>query len=247
MNQNSLSGLLCLLLATAAVSANDCNLANGQFKAGDFAGAAASYEKTLAAEGPRATVFYNLGNSYQQLKQYGPAILAYERARLLTPRDPDLLANLALARKAAAVAEEPGMHPRLDVALNYLSRDEWSWLVAGGALLLGGLAMVCGAVKLLRQWVAGSACLAGFCLIAGFTALYLRRGETGRGVVLSSDAAVRLSPFEKAELLGTPGSGRIVRLGLKSGDFQHIEVPGTSLSGWMAYKEVATIEAEALR
>ena len=93
--------------------------ANQRFKAGDFAGAAAAYEKILSAEGPRASVYYNLGNAYQNLKQYGPAILAYERARLLTPRDPDLLANLALARKAAAAFEETGRDPRLDAALEF--------------------------------------------------------------------------------------------------------------------------------
>ena len=45
--------------------------------AADLAGAAAAYEKVIAADGPRASVYYNLGNSYQQLKQYGPAILAW--------------------------------------------------------------------------------------------------------------------------------------------------------------------------
>ncbi|MEY4569688.1 MAG: hypothetical protein RLZZ398_1127 [Verrucomicrobiota bacterium] len=247
MIYNFFLGLLCLFLGTTAVFANDFERANEQFKAGDFAGAAASYEKILAAEGPRATVFYNLGNSYQQLKRYGPAILAYERARLLTPRDSDLLANLALARKAAAVAEEPGIHPRLDIALNYLSRNEWSWLVASGALFLGALAVACGAVKLPRQWVLSAAGLAGICIITGAFALYLRRAETGRSVILSSDAAVRLSPFEKAESLGSPGAGRIVRLGAASGDFHYIEVPGTSLSGWLAGKDVAPIAPESLR
>lgn len=247
MNRNFLLGLLCLFLGTTAVCANDFERANGQFKAGDFAGATASYEKILATEGPRATVFFNLGNSYQQLRRYGPAILAYERARLLTPRDPDLLANLALARKAAAAAEEPGIHPQLHVVLHYLSRNEWSWLVAGGMLFLGVLAVVCGAVKLPRQWVAGPACLAGVCIIAGAAALYLRRAESGRGVVLSADAAVLLSPFEKAESLGTPGVGRIVRLGAGSGDFRYVEVSDASLSGWMAGKDVAAIAAEATR
>ena len=94
MNKNLLLGLLCLFLGSSSAFATPFDQANGQFKAGDYAGAAAAYEQVLAADGPRAAVFYNLGNSYQQLKQYGPAILAYERARLLTPRDPDLLANL---------------------------------------------------------------------------------------------------------------------------------------------------------
>ena len=247
MNKNLLLGLLCLLFGMTPAFATDFDQANAQFKAGDFAGAAASYEKSLAADGPRAAVFYNLGNCYQQLRRYGPAILAYERARLLAPRDPDLLANLELARKAAAVAGEPGVvHPWLDVVLNFLSRNEWSWLAAGGGLLLGGLAVICGAVKLPRQWVLAAASCAGFCVLAGAAALYLRRGEAGRGVVLSSDAAVRLSPFEKAESLCTPGAGRLVRLGTGSGGFHYIEVPGASLSGWLADRDVAAIAPEDL-
>jgi tetratricopeptide (TPR) repeat protein len=234
------SGLLCLLLGASSVFANEFDQANQRFKSGDFAGAATAYEQIIAAEGPRASVYYNLGNSYQQLKRYGPAILAYERARLLTPRDPDLLANLALARKAAAAFEENGLHPWLEAVVHFLSRNEWSWLVAGGALFLGLLAI--GSVgKFPRRGLLVAAGVAGVTIIAGSTALYLRRGEAARGIVLSTDATVRLSPFEKAESLGTPGQGRIVRLGAKNGDYQYIEVPGASLRGWLAGKDVAAI------
>jgi tetratricopeptide (TPR) repeat protein len=121
--------LLGLLLMATSSFATLFDEANGQYKAGNFTEAAATYEKILIAEGPRSSVFYNLGNSYQAQKKYGFAILAYERARLLTPRDPDLLANLNLARKAATAFEEPVSYPTLEVVIQYLSRDEWSWLV----------------------------------------------------------------------------------------------------------------------
>ena len=248
MNKNFLLGLLCFVLGSSSAFATPLDQANQQFNSGDYAGAAAAYEKILTVDGPRAAVYYNLGNSLQQLKQYGPAILAYERARLLTPRDPDLLANLTLARKAAAVFEESGLHPWQEAVLNYLSRNEWSWLVAGGALFVGSLAFVCGAVKFpsrgMRQAVLLSASMAGLVIASGSTALYLRRAEGERGIVLSEGATVRLSPFEKAESLGTPGPGRIVRLGTKNGDFQYIEVPGASLHGWLASKDVAAITPE---
>jgi hypothetical protein len=241
MNKNLFVCLFCLLLGSVSGFATAFEDANQQFKSGDFAGAAAAYEKIIEAEGPRASVYFNLGNSYQQLKQYGPAILAYERARLLTPRDPDLLANLALARKAATAFEEAGLHPWLDAVVNRLSRNEWSWLVAGSALFLGVLALVGGAVKLPRRGVLISAGVAGLTIAAASTALYLRRGEIVRGIVLSEGATVRLSPFENAESLGTPGPGRTVRLGAKNGDFQYIEVPGAGLKGWLASKDVAVI------
>jgi tetratricopeptide (TPR) repeat protein len=244
MIRNLLIGLLCLFLGANFVSATAFDDANRQFQSGDFAGAAAAYEKILTAEGPSAAVLYNLGNSYQSLKQYGSAILAYERARLLTPRDPDLLANLALARKAATAFEETGLHPALDAVLHYLSRNEWSWLVAGAALFLGGLAVVAGAVKLsprLRRFAVVSSVVAALALIAGATALYLRRAESSRGIVLSENATIRLSPFENAESLGTPGPGRTVRLGSKNGGFHYVEVSGTNLKGWLAAKDVEAI------
>jgi tetratricopeptide (TPR) repeat protein len=229
------------LIASAPGFASTFDEANAKYSAGDFSAAAAAYEKLLSSEGPRASVYYNLGNSYQQLKQYGQAILAYERARLLTPRDPDLLANLARARKAAAAFEEPVRHPWLDAALNLPSLNEWSWLLAGSALSLGALAIVAGILKRARRKLAIAACV-NVCLIAvAGTALYLRKGDSLHGIVLTDTAAVRLSPFEKAEALGTPGPGRMVILGDKSGDFQYVEVPATNLKGWLASKDVAAI------
>jgi tetratricopeptide (TPR) repeat protein len=224
------------------------NQANTMFETGDFAAAASAYEKVLVEHGPRASVYYNLGNSHLRMSDHGHAILAYERAKLLTPRDPDLRANLALARKnAAAFEEESGPHPRVAAALQFLSRNEWSWLVAAGAMLLGGLGLglLCGVVRVRRGWmtrvIAISAALAALMILAGSAALYLRHDEAARGVILSADAVLRLSPFETAEPVAMPGPGRIVQLGEKSGDFRYIEIPGTRLQGWLADKDVAAV------
>jgi hypothetical protein len=227
--------------AAACVAAPRFDEANSKFNAGNIDGAAAIYQELLDSEGPSAAVLFNLGNCEQRLGQNGEAILAYDRARLLTPRDPDLLANLAMARKAAAVFEEPGQFPRLDAMLGYLSLDEWSWLVAGSALALGLLALLCGLMCLPRRVVRTVAALASLTLIAGSAALYQRRGEAHRAVVVAANAAVRLSPFQKAEVLGTTGEGRIVRLLGMEGAFRFVEVPGTGLRGWMAADDVKAI------
>jgi tetratricopeptide (TPR) repeat protein len=242
MNSSFTMVLLGLLMMATSSFATLFDEANGQFKAGNFTEAAASYEKILISEGPRASVFYNLGNSYQAQKKYGLAILAYERARLLSPRDPDLLANLNLARKAATAFEESTFFPTLEVVIQYLSRDEWSWLVAGSALMLGALAVFCG-WRGTHKFALISAGAASLIIAAGTAILWARRGESERGIILSENATVRLSPFEKAESLGTPGQGKSVRLGAKSGDFQYADVPSTNLRGWLAAKDVGVIEA----
>ncbi|MES2477246.1 MAG: tetratricopeptide repeat protein [Verrucomicrobiota bacterium] len=222
--------------------------ANQKFAAGDFPEAVVAYEKLLDERGPDAAVYYNLGNAYQNQKKLGHAILAYERARLLTPRDPDLRANLAMARKAATAFEESELHPRVDAVLVYLSRDEWSWLVVGGALFIGTYVLLRGLVKWQLRWtrqLGGTlAVLAGFAIAAGCSALWLRRDEGARGIVLTENASVRLSPFATAEALGTVTPGRVVRLGKSSGSFRYIEVPGTSLQGWLAKADVAAILPE---
>lgn len=248
MKRIPLLGLIVLLAGASFASAAAFEQGNQQFAAGDFKAAAASYEKAVADDGPDASAYFNLGNAYQSLKRYGPAILAYERARLLTPRDPDLLANLALARKAATAFDEPGPNPRLEAAIGYLSRNEWSWLAAGGALGLGILSVLCGVwnprPRGLRTPAVACGIIAGLAVAAGSTALYLRRDEANRGIVLSGEAAVRLSPFEKAESVGTATAGRVVRLGEKQGDFLYIEAPGTNLRGWLAGADVAAITSD---
>lgn len=237
---------LFILLAWQA-SATTLEEANRRFDAGDFSGAVMAYGEILAEKGPDAAVYYNLGNSYQRLKQYGPAILAYERAKLLKPRDPDLTANLTLARKAATAFEEPGRYPRLEAVISYLSRDEWSWLTGGGALVLGVLALMRGAVAWPRRlgmpaaFVTGFACLA---IVAGSAALWMRKDEAKRGIVLPENASVLLSPFEKAETIGSAAAGRVVRLGGKTGGFRYVEVPGSTLRGWLSEKDVEPVQPE---
>lgn len=240
-----LIGLATICVGNAATLAE----ANKQFEDGKFSEAVTSYQKLLEVGGPDAAVYYNLGNAFQSGKKFGPAILAYERARLLTPRDPDLQANLAMARKAAAAFEESELHPRVDAVMGYLSRNEWSWLMVGGGLFLGVYALLRGLVKWpvrwTRQFGGVLAVMAGLGIVAGSVALWLRRGEAARGIVLTENASVRLSPFEEAEALGTAMPGRVIRLGEVKGDFRYIEVPGTGLKGWLAKADVAAVSPEA--
>jgi tetratricopeptide (TPR) repeat protein len=248
MNRSIANILFCLLAGLApAAEPSRFDRANREFADGNFAKAADIYQGILETEGPPAAVLFNLGNAEQKLGNHGRAILAYERARLIAPRDPDLRANLALSRKAAAVFEEPRRFPRLAAFFDYLSLNEWSWLFVGSTLFVGVLAIVRGTVRLPRRWMRntfrGTAGLAVVAMIVGATALYQRQGERDRGVVLTEDAPIRLSPFEKAGTIGAAGAGRIVRLLETKDGFHYVEVPGTELRGWIADRDVAAIQS----
>jgi tetratricopeptide (TPR) repeat protein len=233
--------LCCFFLGGGAALATNFDTANEQFKAADFTAAVSSYEKALSEAGPNAATYYNLGNAHLSLKQYGPAILAYERARLLNPRASDCRANLSLARKDAGVYEDSGRHAWVEAALTFMSLREWSLLLVGAAAVLGLLFFCNGLIRVRRTWLFSLSILSSLLILVAASVLWIRRGESLQGVIIASEARILLSPFEKAETLASPSPGRMVRIGQKKGDFYYVEVPGVSSGGWVASREVAPI------
>ncbi len=75
-----------------------CRKANISYENADYEKAASLYEDLLEKDMVSPEVFYNLGNSFFKLKQIGRAIVNYERAQRLAPRDKDIRLNLKLAR-----------------------------------------------------------------------------------------------------------------------------------------------------
>jgi tetratricopeptide (TPR) repeat protein len=72
--------------------------ANQAYREGRFQEAIDGYLDLIRSGKEGGPVYYNLGNAYLRSDQLGRAIWAYERAFLLTPRDPDLRFNLSHAR-----------------------------------------------------------------------------------------------------------------------------------------------------
>ena len=242
---SALHRLLILLLLAGSVRAATMEEANAHFTSGDFAKAAAAYDQLIASEGPTASRLYKLGNARFKLKDYGPAILAYERAALLSPRDPDIQANLKLARSASTAFAEAGPDTWWGIAAQWCSLHEWSWITVAGAGLLGAVALLWGIAGLSRPWlkrtVIGGIVIGLLGCSLGGTSIWLRRGEKDIGIVTAAAATLRLSPFSASNSAGTPGPGRTVHLGERSNDWVYVTIPGTSQSGWLQEKEVAAI------
>ena len=67
---------------------------NDLYEAGEFEEAIQIYEKALATDRASTSLYYNLGCAYFSEKNYGQAILNFEKARQLSPRDADVRHNL---------------------------------------------------------------------------------------------------------------------------------------------------------
>lgn len=92
-----LVGLVCLLAFAPRAAAATKAEADMAYKKGNYQQAIADY-KGLLRQGKSAEVYYNLGNAYYRADSLTMAILAYERALLLSPGDNDIRFNLQFAR-----------------------------------------------------------------------------------------------------------------------------------------------------
>jgi len=69
--------------------------ANELYRSEEYAEAAGLYRELTQDDPGEYAFFYNLGNAHYRLKDQGNAILAYERALTLSPRNKDVRDNLA--------------------------------------------------------------------------------------------------------------------------------------------------------
>ncbi|HXM33118.1 MAG TPA: tetratricopeptide repeat protein [Chthoniobacterales bacterium] len=79
--------------------------ANEDYNAGRFQEAVDGYQSLVASGRWSANLFYDLGNAWFRLGNFGEAILNYERALALDPHHPESEANLQIARDEARALE----------------------------------------------------------------------------------------------------------------------------------------------
>ena len=94
------------------------NEANRLYRQGQFAAARDKYLQSIAGGLADGRCYYNLGNACFKAGFLGQAILWYERALRLDPRDPDALANL---RFANLVKKDRDARPAGNVVWRFLA------------------------------------------------------------------------------------------------------------------------------
>ena len=85
-------------VCTGAETAKIFQEANTSYRTGDHAKAADLYESLTEREPGVATFYYNLANTYVRLGKLSRAILNYEKALRLDPRNGDVRENLRYTR-----------------------------------------------------------------------------------------------------------------------------------------------------
>ena len=86
-------------LSEAADEKSLLSQANQKYAAGNYREATELYEQILASGKESAQVYFNLGNAYFKNGDRIRAILNYERAKMLAPRNEDIDFNLRIANQ----------------------------------------------------------------------------------------------------------------------------------------------------
>jgi hypothetical protein len=210
---------------------------NRSFAEGHYAAAAANYEALAHTRGWSAPLLYDLGNAYAEQGRVGPAVLSYERARVLAPRDADIAANLAYVRARAGLPTPPS--PWYRIVASYLSPAAWTWLTV--VALWMGMASLLSVRRWHKRRLVPVGILALLVGVVGVAAVGVSDQNLRRAVVVENKSApVRISPFDSAASERSLSEGEVVAVFGRHGDFVHVR-DGRGRTGWIKSTTVQTI------
>ncbi|MXY32118.1 MAG: tetratricopeptide repeat protein [Gammaproteobacteria bacterium] len=180
---------------------------NRLYQQEDYQGALDNYLRIREAGFESPGLHYNIGNAYFKANELGRAILYYERARRLAPGDPDILANLELARSLGA--DEIIPLPRFWLFrvgswwMNLFPRSLLIGLTAAGYLMAAGAVLVLVLRLGAASWARRAAAAGGIMVLLLGATLAVR--ETGLGqarlaVVLAAEVGVQSAPSDDPAL-----------------------------------------------
>jgi len=243
-------GVVVLLLAglSSAASAAEpteagagIEAANKLYEQGKFAEAAAAYEALALTHSLKVSpaLLFNLGNARFKAGEIGRAIVAYRSAGALSPRDPDVRANLQFARNQV---EGPTLRPSAGERwLQWLTANEWTALAMAGFwscfLLLAAGEVRPAWKRRLRTYcllAGGATALVSVCLV-----LALQGTSAPLAVVVAREAVVRNGPLDESPSAFTVHDGAELRVLDAKDDWLQV-TDGQQRTGWIKRPAVLT-------
>ncbi len=233
--------LICnwvLVIAVCALTQSDFDIANAAYADGRYEEAAAGYE-ALLAEGPNATLYYNLGNARFKQGELAQAILNYERALRLEPNNKDAKYNLAFAQSKITdniVEQDFFLSTWLRAVRNALNERTWIILSIGLFILalVGLLLFLLGREIWVRKTAFHIAWIALlFSIISGLNATSLHKRDTLRNEAIITQGVVnaKSSPDRSGTDLFTVHEGTKVTIRETIGEWANVHVGQNE--GWI--------------
>lgn len=214
--------------------------ANKSYEKGDYANALSHYMALVGQGYEGAALFYNIGNVFYRQGNRGPAILWYERALRLHPRDADIQFNLALAKSHLKEKKDSWIKQ----LVLYCTPKElgtifsviwWGFFIFLGLSTLGWLK---GEVwPSLTLWTLGTLGI----FIGVWMGANVVLSDQPMGIITKVPGEVRNGPgIEYAVGFTVPEGTEVIILN-KRPDWTEVGIPQEGLKGWMPKDEVEAI------
>ena len=219
--------------------------ADALYQGGQYQQAAEKYEQ-IASSIQNGAVYYNLGNTYFRLGNRGKAILNYERAKRLMPRDKDTNFNLKIA-KARNVDSFDLVKPISGFSLLYgaLRPSEIVWAglipywIAAASLITTQFARNRPFQRILRYVILIGCMTWLFSLLV--LGLKIREVNLPYAIVIANEVTVRNEPDLGSETIALPlHEGTKIQLQEERNDWVKIYLPDEN-SGWLAADAIEKI------
>ena len=207
--------------------------ANQDYSEGHFQEAADGYQNLVNAGQWSANLFYNLGNAWFRLGNFGEAILNYERAVALDPHHPEAAANLVLVRDEARALElqRKGLERYIETATSTqysIAASIAFWCVLFGIARLFFLRRR--SAVLVPLIIFAAVVFAG----AVFALYSLETGSKGRAlaIVTGKKIEARLATADNSNSILALPAGSEIKVLSQRGDWLYAELPN-DLRGWI--------------
>jgi hypothetical protein len=203
------------------------------------AGAANAAPSDLGAarQAYSAAALYDLGNSYAREGNPGMAVLSYERARLLSPDDADIRANLHRVRALAGLPADRGTW--LENHAMIAGPRVIYWLGLFGLSVAGASLLAIRFDPRRRRIGWTSLGVSGMVLAVVLCDVFASWPLTHEAVVLHATAA-RVSPIANGDSLFTLPEAQVVRMTADYSGYALIKTDAGQ-SGWVPRADLAPV------
>lgn len=231
------AALLTALVARGESADAQFAQANQLYTDGEYAQAIEAYQQMLPAQ-QSANVHFNLGNAYYQLGDFGPAVLHYEKALALDPRNPDIKANLELTQEAAQLTPAPPGWAQIVGDLAPV--NVWAWLAVIAFWAMVALIVIAPMYCWKGLSRNGLTALCALVLIVSMVGLYGWHVRGSYGVVLTDEATLSVAPTSTSPAAGSVKAGQLAQIRERHGEYFLVTV-GTDKIGWLPNKAFSPI------
>jgi len=218
---------------------------------GQYAESAYVYEDILKNHGISDKVYFNLGNAYFKCDKLAPAILNFERALRLNPRDADARFNLEMCNARIVDKIDPiGMFliARWYHSLgNLYSSNGWAYVSISFFLMFIGCLFAYFFAR--RRWLKKSGFFFGilFLVISTLSLVYSAQSSRrithpNEAILYSLSVTVKSSPDKSGTDLFVLHEGTKMTVRSILGDWSEIELEDGNV-GWLLSKDIQIIES----